>query len=146
MNVELTDVSNGFIWLKNVGHGTRSGFIRRSSRTPTCGASFQSGSIRRDQSGVSELPWLPHPDLERTPWDVSAVELDVNVVDAVLPGDEADHVLVWGTEQRDRLQARPRHGDPRHSRPTFLQLRDGTLLQSSRGAVDFGLHLALGSI
>lgn len=51
-----------------------------------------------------------------------AVELDVDGVDTVLPGDESDSVLV------------------------SFQLSDDTLLQSSRGAVDFGRHLALCAI
>lgn len=53
---------------------------------------------------------------------MSAVELDVDGVDAVLSGDEADCVLV------------------------SFQLTDSTLLQSSGGAVDFGLYLALCSV
>lgn len=42
-------------------------------------------------------------DLEGTSWDVTAVEFDVYGVDAVLPGDEPDSVLVWRTEQREIL-------------------------------------------
>lgn len=34
---------------------------------------------------------------------MTAVEFDVDGVDAVLPGDEPDSILVWRTEQREIL-------------------------------------------
>lgn len=60
----------------------------------TCGASLQPSTVGRDQAGLSGLSRFSHSDLEGTSWDVTAVELDVDGVDAVLPRDEPDGVLV----------------------------------------------------
>lgn len=68
----------------------------------TCGASLQPGTVGRDQTGLSGLSRFSHSDLEGTSWDVAAIELDVDGVDAVLPGDEPDSVLVWA--ERDGEQ------------------------------------------
>lgn len=91
-----------------------------------------------------------------------AIELDVDGVDTVLPGDESDSVLVWRTGQRDLVTRSLKDFEDvfvKSSLASFLslccllkntqtsfQLSDDTLLQSSRGAVDFGCHLALCSV
>lgn len=62
----------------------------------TCRASLQSSSVCRDQTGLAGLSRFPDAHLERASRDVSAVEFDVDGVDAVLPGDEPDGVLVCG--------------------------------------------------
>ena len=41
------------------------------------------------------MPRFPDSYLERTPWDVGSVEGDVDVVDALLPRDEAHRVFIW---------------------------------------------------
>lgn len=69
---------------------------------PTCCASFQPGSVHRDQTRVSGLSWLPDPNLEGTSWNVRAIEFDINGVKAVLPGDEPDGVFIWRTGGRTR--------------------------------------------
>lgn len=64
----------------------------------TCGSSLQTGAVRSDESGITDLSWFSHADLERTARDVCPVELHVDDVDAVLPRDETDGVLVWKTK------------------------------------------------
>lgn len=71
-----------------------------TDKSPTCCASFQSGSIDRDQTRVSGLSRLPDPNLEGTSWNVSAIEFDINSVETVLPGDEADGVFIWRSSRR----------------------------------------------
>lgn len=125
---------------------------RSADRSLTCGSSLQSSSVRSDKTRISSLSRFSHSDLERTSWDVGAVELHVNRVDAVLPRDEADGVHVCLRTQTQFVNRRP--GPPSPSppwtrvepKPTSVQLRDHTLLQGSGGAVHFGLHLALRAI
>lgn len=73
----------------------------------TCGAFLQPGTGGRHQTGLSSLSRFSHSDLEGTSWDVAAVELDVDGVDAVLPGDEPDGVLVW--TERDVCEQRSKY-------------------------------------
>lgn len=61
----------------------------------------------RHQARLARLSRFPDPDLERTSWDVRAVEFDIDGVDAVLSGDEADGVLVWRKGQKDLVTSSP---------------------------------------
>lgn len=63
-------------------------------RNITCGSSFQTGSVRSDESSVSTLTRLSYTDLKRTAGNVTAVELHVDDVDPVLARDEANGVFV----------------------------------------------------
>lgn len=113
----------------------------------TCRASFQSASIHRDQTRVSSLSWLPDPNLEGTSRNVGAIECDINGVEPVLPGDEADGVFIWRSNQKDTVTtgsaAKARRNAPASPLPyrntqTLFQLGNNTLLQSTRGAADLG--------
>lgn len=73
-----------------------------SDECPTSCASLQSGSVHRDQTRVSSLSWFPDPNLERTSWNVRAIEFDINGMETVLPGDEPDGVFIWRTNRRTR--------------------------------------------
>ena len=73
----------------------RTGRTHGLSNRRTCGSFLQPGSVGRHQTGVSGLSWLSDSYLERASWDVGSVEGDVDVVDAVLPRDEAHGVLIW---------------------------------------------------
>lgn len=60
----------------------------------TCASSLQSGAVRRHHARVSDQPWVSNSHFEGTSRDVTSIELDVYGVDSVLPGNEADCVLV----------------------------------------------------
>lgn len=51
--------------------------------------------MRRHHAWISNQPGVSHPHLKGASGNVAPVELDVNGMHAVLPGDEADRVLVW---------------------------------------------------
>lgn len=53
----------------------------------------------------SGLSRFSYSDLEGTSWDVAAVELDVDGVDAVFPRDEPDGVLVWTARRRETVSS-----------------------------------------
>lgn len=60
----------------------------------TCGSSFQSRTEGRHHARISHLPGVSHSDLEGAAGNVAAVEANVYRVNAVLPRDEADGVLI----------------------------------------------------
>lgn len=50
---------------------------------------------------------LPDAHFEGTSNHVAPVELDVDRVDTILVGDEANSILVWENEQRQRVKWGP---------------------------------------
>ena len=62
----------------------------------TCGTSLQARTESRHHAGVPSLSRSPHAHVERAARDVATVELDIDGVDAILPWNEADRILVWG--------------------------------------------------
>lgn len=60
----------------------------------TCGAPLKSCAIGGHQGGVPRLSWLPDAHFERASNHVAPVELDVDHVDAILVGDEANGIFI----------------------------------------------------
>lgn len=61
----------------------------------TCCPPLQSCSVGRYEAGLSRLPWVSHSHLEWAARDVAAIELHIDEVKAVLPGNETDGIFVW---------------------------------------------------
>lgn len=60
----------------------------------TCGAPFKPRAVGGHQGRVPRLSRLPDTHFEGTSNHVAPIELDVDRVDAVLVGDEANRVLI----------------------------------------------------
>lgn len=60
----------------------------------TCGSTLKARSECRHHSRIASLSWFSDTDLERAARNVAPIEPDVNGVNAVLPGDETDRMLV----------------------------------------------------
>lgn len=66
----------------------------RGRQCVTCDAPLKTRAVGGHQGRVPRLSWLPDAHFEGTSNHVAPVELDVDRVDAVLVGDEANRVLI----------------------------------------------------
>lgn len=66
----------------------------RVCNTHTCGSSLQASAVRCHHARVSDQTGVSHPHVKGAPGNVAPIELDVNGMHAVLPGNEADGVPV----------------------------------------------------
>ena len=89
--------SSALPWGRLVAH-------ERQRQHVTCGASLKPCAIGRHQGGVPRLSRLPDAHFEGTSNHVAPVELDVNRVDTILVGDEANSILICENEQRHRVK------------------------------------------
>lgn len=65
----------------------------------TRGASLQSGAVGRHHARVSSLASLSNTNLKWTTGDVASIELHINQIEAVLPRNEPDCILVCRSER-----------------------------------------------
>lgn len=87
--------------------GAGSAEEERGRQCVTCGAPLKPRAVGGHQRRVPRLSRLPDAHFEGTSNHVAPIELDVDRVDAVLVGDEANRVLIWESEQKHRVRAGP---------------------------------------
>lgn len=66
----------------------------RSAMVFTCGAPLEPCTVGRHQGRIPRLSRLPNAHFEGASNHVAPVEFDINCVDAILMGDEANSILI----------------------------------------------------
>lgn len=99
---------------------------KRQRQCVTCGAPLEPWAVGGHQGRVPRLSGFPDSYFEGTSNHVAPVELDVDRVDTILVGDEANSILIWESEQRHRVKVGP------WTRPRWVGTKDRSPTREGR--------------